>query len=396
MNEFLNYKKAIDVSKPFWDISDEAGLTNVTSKNHLNGLLSTEGGHTYANMSSYSYLGLDSDDRIVQGAIDAMLTTKSLNSSSARIRIHYDILKQAEDRLSETFQEHAITVSSCSAAASAVLPLLSSGVLTKNKPPTMIFDKQAHLCMNVIKPLCADETTVLTCPHNDINYIESYCKKNSNVAVVVDSVYSTGGLAPIRELFELQNKYGIFLLFDDAHSTSVYGSNGRGHVLDYVDQLNERTIIISSLNKGFGASGGMILLGDSKWREPISRFGGPFSWSQRINTAGLGAIIASCDIHSSGEIEQLQNRLMKNIEIFDSLVKTNETGDGLPIRLIPVKNEDATVNIAKNLFQEGFYTSPLFFPVVSRSKSGLRVMIRSDMSQEQILSFSEIFHSLDI
>jgi len=171
MNEYLNYKKAINFSKPFWDISDKSGLTNITSINHTNGELSTKDGHRFTNMSSYSYLGLDSDERILKAAIDAMVATKSLNSSSARIRIHYDILAEAENQLSETFKEYAITVSSCSAAASAILPLISAGVFTGGKPPTMIFDKQAHLCMNVVKPLCADETLVLTSPHNDIDYI---------------------------------------------------------------------------------------------------------------------------------------------------------------------------------------------------------------------------------
>ena len=43
---------------------------------------------------------------------------------------------------------------------------------------------------------------------------------------------STGGGAPVKALFELQDRYGLFLFFDEAHDTSSIGHRGRGVVLE--------------------------------------------------------------------------------------------------------------------------------------------------------------------
>ena len=125
----------------------------------------------------------------------------------------------------------------------------------------MVFDKNAHFCMNAMKPNVADEAEIATIPHNDVDALEDLCKRHRQVAFVADGVYSAGGQAPIAELLRLQEKYGLLLLFDEAHGTSTVGRHGRGLVLETMGEINDRTVIITSLNKGFGASGGAIFLG---------------------------------------------------------------------------------------------------------------------------------------
>jgi 7-keto-8-aminopelargonate synthetase-like enzyme len=81
--------------------------------------------------------------------------------------------------------------------------------------------------MLALKAACADETQVMTVPHNDMEALEEICREHEAVAYICDSVYSTGGtVAPIRELMRLQAEYGLFLYFDEAHSTSVVGQTG--------------------------------------------------------------------------------------------------------------------------------------------------------------------------
>ncbi len=178
-------------------------------------------------------------------------------------------------------------------------------------------------------------------------------------------MYSTGGKAPIGELLRLQEKYGLFLFFDEAHGISTVGERGRGAVLEAMGGINDRTLIITSLNKGFGASGGAIFLGrkgSQDRRDLALRNGGPLMWSQRINTAGLGAVLASVDLHRSDELPELQRRLQENIDLFDRLLPTGLSGDGLPIRFVDVGSEDATVHLAQALLERGYYASPIFFP----------------------------------
>ena len=111
--------------------------------------------------------------------------------------------------------------------------------------------------------------------------------------------------------------------------------------------------------------------------------------------AGLGSILASVAIHNSDEIDHLQKKLQNNIALFDSLVKTPENGDGLPIRFIPFGSEKATIKNAQALLGKGYYTSALFFPVIAKNKAGLRIMIRANMEPEEIIGFGKTIKELE-
>ncbi|MFE2490257.1 aminotransferase class I/II-fold pyridoxal phosphate-dependent enzyme [Streptomyces mirabilis] len=394
MHAFMNVKKTIQTSSEFWGKAAGAGLGNITA-NIAKGprLVSVDDGREFLNMSSFSYLGLESHPKIVEAASEAVLKAGALNSSTSRMRTVFEILGDAEDTLSDLFRVEAITTTSCAAAAWQTLPLLASGAFTDGHPPLMVFDKNAHFCINAMKPSVADETHLLTIPHNDLDALEDISRKNRNVVYIADSVYSTGGCAPVKELLALQDRHGLFLLFDEAHGISSCGANGRGIVLDTMGEINDRTMVITSLNKGFGASGGAIFLGrrgDKERRDMCLHGGGPLLWSQRINTAGLGAVRQSADIHRTPELEMLQRNLHENIAHFDNLIRSNNRYDNLPIRFINIGEVDETIRIAQHLFENGFYVAPLFFPVIGRGRAGLRVMLRADMTKSDITRFAEL------
>jgi 7-keto-8-aminopelargonate synthetase-like enzyme len=77
----------------------------------------------------------------------------------------------------------------------------------------------------------------------------------------------------------------------------------------------------------------------------------------------------------------------------DSLVKTDQSGDGLPIRFVSIGSEDATVELSQVLMRHGYYTSPLFFPIIGRGKAGLRVMLRANMKKAEIEEFCTVLNS---
>ena len=165
-------------------------------------------GHEFVNLCSCSYLGLHSHPAILEGAIDAIRSQGALDLPISRIRLRLNLLEEFEAQLSDLMGARTICAVTSSAAAAGVLPLIASGHLTPDgKPPVMVFDKFAHFCMDYVKPICGDETRVLTCPHNDMNFLEDACRNNERVAYVCDGVYSMGGAAPIDDLFRLQDRF---------------------------------------------------------------------------------------------------------------------------------------------------------------------------------------------
>src|SRR5207245_10070153 len=78
--------------------------------------------------------------------------------------------------------------------------------------------------------------------HNNINHLERILQwadaraagaergaRQARVPVVTESVFSMDGdRAPLREILELKERYGAWLLVDEAHATGLYGEQRRG------------------------------------------------------------------------------------------------------------------------------------------------------------------------
>lgn len=385
INKYRNNVKAIGIGNQFWNETKASGLAGIVAKFSDNNMLQDESGHQFHNLSCCSYLDLDRHPKIIEGSIAALKEYGALDHCITRIRVMLPALLELEDKLSKLFKADIVTAISASAATAGVLPLIASGHFTNNVKPTMVFDKHCHFSMNLYKPVCGDETEVLTCPHNNMDYLEEVCQNNEQVAYVCDGTYSMGGHAPVHELQALQDKYGLLVYYDDSHSLSIKGQSGEGFIRSEYDKLDERTIIVATLNKAFGCSGAVLMFGkqNNSVSEILERFGGPLAWSQPMNIPAIGACLAAADIHSSDELKTLQDKLALNIAIFDELVETEQKGNGFPIKLVTVSDEKV-IECGQALFKEGFYVSPVFFPIVARGKSGLRVMIRAGLPTYEV------------
>jgi 7-keto-8-aminopelargonate synthetase-like enzyme len=326
-----------------------------------------------------SYLGLDNHPVIVAGAIEAIEAHRSLHWSCARTRLNFDLLAELEETLSAMFGARILAFSTVMLANLGAMPILASGQLTGGKKPVVVFDRLAHISLAYHKPVVADETRVETIAHNDIDALERLCRQEPVVAYVCDGVYSMGGHAPIPELRRLQERYGLFLYIDDAHGISLFGRHGEGFARSRFDEgLGDRTIIAASLGKGFGASGGMLMLGTVEQEALFRSYALPHAFSAAANLAAVGAALGSCKIHCSAELGQRQRRLAQRIDLFDRRVATAEQGNSLPIRMITIGSETAAIAVAREFLDAGFYTSVTFFPTVAQGKAGIRVCLTAD------------------
>jgi 7-keto-8-aminopelargonate synthetase-like enzyme len=372
---------------PVWQAAADHGLAGIHVDSESNNRLIVRAtGHEFINMCSCSYLGLNYHPKIIQGAIDALHDAKCTSLSLATTRIRPTLLARLEDELGELFGAPVLPGVSCSALTSGILPLLASGHLTDGNPRVMVFDRFSHFNMAYVKPICADESLVLMCDHNDLDFLEDVCRKYPRVAYIADGAYSMGGAAALEGLLELQDRYGLFLYFDDSHSLSIIGGHGAGYTRSHME-LNPLTIIVASLGKGFGTGGGIAMLGRRSMFDLIQRHGGPVGWSQNMILPTVGASLASAAIHRSPELGRLQRTLRENIDYFDRLFPTSLAGNGLPVRRIKIGDAGEAVRISAELYQRGFYSSAVFFPIVPKGEAGLRIMIRADITAAQLDSF---------
>jgi 7-keto-8-aminopelargonate synthetase-like enzyme len=393
INRFRNNRAAIPYGNRAWDVAYQNNLIDIRADYETPNILRRLDGHNFVNLCSCSYLGLSSHPLILQGAIDAIQSQGAMDLPISRIRLRLNLLEEFEDRLSSLMGARTISAVTSSSATAGVLPLIASGHMRADgNPPVMVFDKFCHFSMDYIKPICGDETTVINGPHNDMNFLEGVCKRNANVAYVCDGVYSMGGSAPIEDLLNLQDRYGLFLFIDDSHALSVCGKKGQGHARSIMPEVNPLTIIVASLGKGFGTSGGIVMLGPRNHEAVLTRFGGPLAWSQGLNVPGIGAGMASIDIHNSPELARLQDALHTNMALFDSLISTEQSGNGFPLKVIAIGEEEKAVAASATILERGFYTSAVFFPIVRKGHASLRIMIRADNTERDIRSFAAAVH----
>ncbi|MGW1060667.1 8-amino-7-oxononanoate synthase family protein [Micromonospora rubida] len=391
-HRYRNAEKMIRTADPVWQAAADHGLTGIRvdtpSGDSNNRLVDRATGREFVNMCSCAYLGLNHHPAVIEGAISALREAGATWLVTSTTRIRHQLLARLEEELGDLFGAQVLPGTTCSALTAGILPLVASGHLAPGGPRVMVFDRFCHFCMSYVKPICAEESLVLTCDHNDLDYLEDVCRRYPSVAYVADGAYSMGGAAALDGLLELQDRYGLFLFIDDSHSLSLVGERGEGFVRSRLT-MNPLTVIVTSLGKGFGTGGGVAMLGDPAMYDFLARHAGPVGWSQNMALPLVGASLASAAIHRSPELGQLQRRLQENVAYFDELLPTSFAGNGLPVRRITVGDTDQAVRLSAELYQRGFYSSAVFFPIVPQGQAGLRIMIRADIDREVLATFAD-------
>ena len=325
--------------------------------------------------ASCSYLGLEMDRRVKQGAIDA-IDRYGTQFSSSRIYVSAPQYAELEAQLSAIFDAHVIAAPSTTLAHLAAIPTLV------DERDAVIIDHQAHhsiqIACNQARVLGA---SVELLRHSRMDLLEQRLRelgpRNRHIWYMVDGVYSMyGDLAPFSELEQLLDRFEqLHLYVDDAHGMSWCGKNGRGMTLDRMS-LHPRMVLATSLNKSFAAAGAALVFPDDEQRRKIRTCGGPLLFSGPIQPPMLGAALASAKIHLSDEIQDLQQSLRERI-LFCSrqlegcsfpVLSSGQT----PIFFVGVGTTRTAQQLTARLFEQGFYVNCGQFPAVPMRGAGLR------------------------
>ncbi|HTZ45554.1 MAG TPA: hypothetical protein VMB79_16970, partial [Jatrophihabitans sp.] len=231
-----NSAALVGTADPVWQAAADSGLIDLVVDHESNNRLLLPGsGHAFANMVSCSYLGLNRHPAVLQGVVDAVRETGTIELMTSTTRIRPSIQARLEEELTDLFGAQALLATTCTAVSAGVLPLLASGHLAPGGPRVMVFDRFAHFSMSYVKAICAEESLVLTCGHNDLDQLAEICRTYPSVAYVGDGAYSMGGAAALDGLLDLQQRYGLYLFIDDSHSVSILGERGEGFVRSHTE-----------------------------------------------------------------------------------------------------------------------------------------------------------------
>jgi 7-keto-8-aminopelargonate synthetase-like enzyme len=390
-------------SNKFIDTVDECltngvnnGIFQVSIEDEsLNGRHITIEGKKVVNFGSCSYLGLEIDERLKQGAIDATIRYGTQYSAS-RAYSACPLYEEAESLFYKIFENnHAILGATTTLTHVAAIPILVQ------ENDLVILDHQVHGSIQLAVQLSkAKGTQVEMIRHNRMDLLEDLVKENPNkynkIWYMADGLYSMyGDYPPIDHLKFLLEKYSNFhLYFDDAHGMSWAGKHGNGCVLSKMP-LHPKVVLSTSLAKGFGVGGGVLVLPDGELKRKILTCGTSYTFSGPVQPPLLGAIVESAKIHLTDEIYQLQNTLQHKIKLAHQVIEQYGLPavkpSNSPILYLGLGLPRVGYNMVKKLMSEGYYANIGIFPAVPVKCTGLRLPITNGQTDEDIKGILEAF-----
>lgn len=335
---------------------------------------------------SNNYLGLTTDPRVRQAAIDAVKEFGTSCTGSRFLNGTLELHEQLERELADWVGKEAALVFSTGMQTN--LGVISAIVM---RGDVVILDKEDHASLVDGARLALGETRRFR--HNDLADLERVLagvSAEKGKMVVVDGLYSMGGdLAPLPEITVLCKKYGARLMVDDAHGLGVLGG-GRGTSVHFgvTDKVD---LIMSTFSKSFASLGGFIA-GDEQIIHYIKHHARSLIFSASIPAANAAAALAALNImrtepQHAERLTAIGDRVRRELRSLGF-----DIGDTVsPIIPIFVGDNPRTLFAWKSLFDAGVFVNPILSPAVPPGRELLRTSYMASHTDEQIDRVLDIF-----
>ncbi|MCM3538136.1 glycine C-acetyltransferase [Priestia endophytica] len=347
-----------------------------------NGPIITIAGRELINLSSNNYLGLATDQRLIDACLEA---TKTYGVGAGAVRTingTLDIHVKLEERLAQfKHTEAAIAYQSgfnCNMAAiSAVM----------DKHDAILSDELNHA--SIIDGCRLSRAKIIRYNHSDMEDLRMKTRQAkesgmyNKIMIITDGVFSMDGdIAKLPEIVEIAEAFDVMTYVDDAHGSGVLG-NGAGTVKHF--GLSDRVDFqIGTLSKAIGVVGGYVAgkrdLID--WLKVRSR---PFLFSTAVTPGAVAACIEAIDILMDSS--DLQNKLWENSDYLKEGLKVLGFDIGAsetPITPCVIGDEEKTQQFSKRLNEEGVYAKSIVFPTVPKGTGRVRNMPTAAHTKEML------------
>lgn len=364
------------------DLKGKGLYNTIEPLDSANGPVITIDEEELINLSSNNYLGLATDKRLKEAAIEAIRTfgvgAGAVRTINGTLNIHLKL----EEKLADFKQtEAAIAYQSgfnCNMAAiSAVM----------DQHDAILSDELNHA--SIIDGCRLSKAEVIRFKHSDMKDLHAKAAEvkatgqYNKVMVITDGVFSMDGdIAKLPEIVKIAEEFDLITYVDDAHGSGVLG-DGAGTVKHF-GLSNKIDFQIGTLSKAIGVVGGYVAgkrdLID--WLKVRSR---PFLFSTALTPADVAASIKAIELLT--ESTELNNKLWVNANYLKAgLIKLGfDIGNSqTPITPCIIGDETLTQAFSKRLFEEGVYAKAIVFPTVQKGTGRVRNMPTAAHTKEML------------
>lgn len=354
------------------------------------------GGRELLNFSSNDYLGLANHPALKDAAVCAAKKFGAGAGASRLVCGSLAVHHELEEALA-AFKgaEAALTFSTGHAAALGAITALL------DKVDLLILDKLVHACIVDAAKLSGAKLRVFR--HNDLNDLEAKLKwaakqrsavsgqRPARTLIVTESVFSMDGdLAPLRDLVELKERFGAWLMVDEAHATGLFGKRRSGLVEEF--GLTGRVEIqMATLGKAVGAAGGAIS-GSRNLIDLLVNRARSFIFSTAPVPAAAAAASAGLKVIESSEGEARRERLWLLVEQLKRvLIEASFPPPAVRAPIIPVAMgaEARAMRFAEALRKAGVFVPAIRYPTVARGAARLRFTVSAEHTAEDLAALAK-------
>ena len=226
--------------------------------------------------------------------------------------------------------------------------------------------------------------------HNDFEDLEKLIQRSqtdfNEVYIVTETVFSMDGDCPnMEELVAFNEKYGCYLVVDEAHALGVFGEKGEGLVqqLGLQDQVFAR---IMTFGKGLGCHGSAIV-GSQELKEYLENFARSFIYTTGLSPHSVATILVG---YQHLQLEKQTIQLLR-----ENIIHFNQEKNILGLKPMFVRSKSAiqsmiipgnqkVKSIASQLQEKGFDVKAILSPTVPEGQERLRFCLHSFNSKEEI------------
>ena len=340
-------------------------------------------GRELINFSSYNYLGLSGHPGISAAAKEAIDRYGTSVSASRAVSGEIPLHRELEERLAAF-----IGVDDCMLYVGGHATNVSTIGHLMGEKDLILHDEHVH--NSALEGCRLSGARRKAFRHNDTGHLERLLDKHAGrcrrVLILVEGVYSMeGDVVPLADMIHLKQRYGAWLMVDEAHSIGVLGMRGRG-VAEHC-KVNPRDVDIwmGTLSKAMASCGGYIA-GDAALIRYLKQTSPGFVYSVGMPPPNAAAALAAL-----GLIEDEPHRLgvlRERSQLFLTCAREHglDTGRSAQTPIVPVITRDSALalRMAAALFRQGIHVSPIFYPAVKKKAARLRFFVAAEHTEEQI------------
>jgi 8-amino-7-oxononanoate synthase len=341
----------------------------------VEGVVVRRDGRELVNFSSNDYLGLAGSEVLREALAEGIAKYGGGSGASRLVCGTHRVHQQLEEALAAfKHTEAALCFSSGFAVALGTIPaLVGSG-------DTLILDKLCHA--SLVDAARLSGATIRVFPHNHLDKLSRLLETaTGRVLIVTESIFSMDGdAAALREIVELKEKHGAWLLLDEAHAVGVLGPQGRGlaALLGLEDRIE---LHMGTLSKALGLSGGYLAASRQVIDVLINR-ARSFIYSTAPPPHLAHAAAEMLNVVAGEEGEKRRQRLRGHVEALRRPCDAAEH----PAAILPVilGGEAEAMQASKSLVEAGFLVPAIRYPTVARGQARLRFTLSAGHSEGQI------------